>query len=86
MGGIFVYAFNPYISIFGNLTWGIIFGFIGVAIYAQSERQMLTTFGYLVIVGIIFSVILPIGLIAIFGLLSAFIVGSILYHTIVESN
>lgn len=84
MGSVFVYAFNPYISLFGNLTWGIIFGFIGAAVYVASEKQTLTILGYLILVGIIFSVVLPWGAVAIFGLVTAFIIGSILYKVVVE--
>jgi len=85
MGQVFVYAFNPYISMFGNLTWGLIFGFIGAAVYVSSERQTLTILGYLLLVGLIFVIILPWGAIAIFGLVTSFMVGSILYRVIVEN-
>ena len=82
----FVIAFNPYVSIFGNLTWGIIFGFMGGAIYAGSERQYLLTFGYLVIVGITFGIILPYALIAIFGIIVAFIGTVVVYNAFVASD
>ena len=59
------YAFDPYTSLFGNFTWGIIFGFIGAGILVGS-RSMVATFTYLVIVGLVFSAILPVALIAIF--------------------
>ena len=83
---VFVYAFNPYISMFGNLTWGFIFGFIGAAVYVSSEKQYLTTLGYLVLVGLILvAADLPYAAVAIFGLITAFLVTSIIYKTFVES-
>ena len=86
MQRIFVYAFNPYISLFGNLTWGIIFGFIGAAIYAGSEENYLIVAGYLIMMGTIFALILPYHFVAVFGLLLAFIATSIVYKAFVESR
>ena len=82
---IFVYAFSPYVSIFGNLTWGIIFGFVGAGVYVGSN-SIPTTFGYLCIIGLIFGAILPQALIAIFGLIAAFIGASVLYNAFISSR
>ena len=73
-----IYAFNPYMNIFGNITWGIIFGFVGAGVYAGS-RSAPTAFTYLVIVGLIFSALLPEALVAIFVLLLTFIGTGALY-------
>lgn len=73
-----VYAFSPYASIFGNAMWGIIFGFMGAGIYAGS-RSGPTVFTFLIIVGLIFSIILPEALIAIFVMVVTLIGTSALY-------
>jgi hypothetical protein len=73
-----VYAFDPYMHIFGNITWGLIFGFVGAGVYAGS-RSATASFTYLVIVGLIFSSLLPEPLIAIFVLLLTFIGTGALY-------
>jgi len=81
----FKYAFDPYVSLFGNLTWGILFGFMGAGIYVGSHSQT-TTFAYLVIVGIVFSIILPSAIIAIFGIIMAFIGAVALYTLYVQKR
>lgn len=82
---IFRYAFDPYISIFGNFTWGIIFGFIGAGIFVAS-RSAVTTFGYLIIVGLVFGLILPTAFIGILGLIVVFIGTVAFYFLLVESK
>jgi len=79
------YAFNPYTSLFGNLTWGFIFGFIGAGIYMGSKSQA-TTFTYLVIVGIIFAVILPQAMIGILGIIITFMGTVALYIAFVTTR
>lgn len=86
MGEIMRYAFAPYLVIFGNMFWGIFFGFIGAGIYAGSERSWLPTIGYLIIIGVIFSAILDFFMIAIFGLILAFLVTVLLYNVFVEAR
>ena len=66
------YAFNPYTSLFGNVTWAIIFGFFGAGIYVGS-KSTITIFTYLTVVGLIFALILPAALTAIFVLILTFI-------------
>ena len=83
---ILVYAFDPYVSIFGNLVWGIVFGIIGVALYAGSEENYLLVGGYLIMIGVIFALILPYAFVGIFGLVLAFIATSIVYKAFVESR
>lgn len=80
----FIYAFDPYISILGVFTWGIILGFIGAAIYVSSEKQLYTVLGYLAIVGISFAALLPVSLALILGLLMAFIITSMLYKIFID--
>jgi len=75
---IFVWAFDPYTSLFGNITWGIIFGFLGTGMYVGS-RSAPTAFTFLAIVGLIFAAILPDALVAIFVLLMTFIGTGALY-------
>jgi len=83
--GILRIAFDPYLSIFGNYTWGIIFGFIGAGLYAN-ERSIGTLMAYLVLVGIFMSIILPAAFAAILGLILAFIFGTIFYIAFVKEK
>jgi len=77
------WAFNPYTSIFANFTWGIIFGFIGAGLFVGS-KSIITAFTYLVLVGIVFAIILPWAIIAIFGLVLVFIGTTAFYVILVE--
>jgi len=79
------YAFDPYTSIFANLAWGIIFGFIGAGLYVGS-RSIVTMFTYLALVGITFAIILPFALVAIFGLILVFIGTTAFYVILVEGK
>lgn len=83
--GIIRIAFDPYLSVFGNLTWGIIFGFIGAGLYAN-ERSMVTIMVYLILVGIFMSIILPEEFAAVLGLILAFIIGTVLYLAFVKEK
>jgi len=78
-GGLFRMAFNPYVHIFGEFTWGIIFGFIGAAIYVN-ERSISIIATYLILVGAFVSIIFPSHIVAVFGLILAFIVTVIFYQ------
>jgi hypothetical protein len=83
------YSVQPYINIFGNLFWGMLFGFIGAAIYVSGEgdpRIYLIITGYLIIVGLIFGIALAAPVIAIFGLILTFLVTNIFYKTFVEAK
>ena len=80
---IFRYAFDPYLSLLGNITWGFIFGFVGAAIYVNN-KSLPTIFGYLLVIGIIFSVILPAAVYSIFALVTTAVGASILYRVLVE--
>lgn len=79
------YAFNPYTSMFGNLTWGFIFGFIGAGIYVGS-KSVQAVFTYLVIVGLIFGVLLPEALTAIFVFVLVFMGSSAIYILFIQSK
>jgi len=81
--GIFRVAFQVYYSTFGNFTWGIILGFIGAGIYAN-ERSIGTTAIYLILVGVFMSIILPLPLAGIFGLILAFMITVIFYKAFVQ--
>ena len=88
-GGWARMAVAPYIPIFGGLFWGMLFGFIGAAIYVSGEgdpRIYLIITGYLFIVGLIFGIALTAPVIAIFGLILTFLVTNIFYKTFVESK
>ena len=84
-GGIIRYSLNPYIVIFGNLTFGIIFGFVGAALYAN-ERSLGTIITYLTLVGIFFAIILPAAVVAVFGLILVFALATVFYRTFVETR
>jgi len=83
--GILRAAFDPYTSILGNFFWGIFFGFIGAGLYAN-ERSITTIATYLILIGIFFSIIFPIPLMYLFGLILGFIITVILYVAFVESR
>lgn len=83
--GIIRVAFDPYLSIFGNFTWGIMFGFIGAGLYAN-ERSIATTSIYLILVGVFFSIIFPLWVVYIFGLLLSFLLATTFYITFVKSR
>jgi len=83
--GILRVAFDPYLSIFGNFTWGIIFGFIGAGLYA-SNRSLGISITYLVLVGIFIAIIFPVEIIAIFGLLLAFLLATVFYVAFIEKR
>jgi len=78
------YAFDPYTSMFGNFTWGIIFGFVGAALYVGS-KSIPTVFTYLALIGLIFAIILPWGIFAIFGLILVFIGTTAFYVLLIDS-
>ena len=84
-GGILRLGFDPYTSVLGNVTWGIIFGFIGAGIYAN-QRSLGITLAYLIGIGAFFGLIFPEELAFIFGLLLTFIISIVLYVTFVQSN
>jgi len=78
-------AFDPYLSIFGNFTWGAIFGFMGAGLFA-SNRSIGLAITYLVLVGIFVAIIFPEQLIALFGILLAFLVATVLYRTFIKKD
>ena len=80
-----VHSLGVYTNLLGNFAWGIMFGFIGAGIYVGS-RSIPTTFAYLCIIGLVFSIILPGAIIGLFALVAAFIGTSILYNTFVSSR
>ena len=83
--GILRVAFDPYYSILGNFTWPAIMGFIAVGLYAN-ERSIGTITIYLILVGIFISIVFPEKVMALFGLMLAFIIGIIFYRAFVESR
>lgn len=83
--GIIRVAFDPYLSIFGNYLWGIIFGFIGAGLYAN-ERSLGTATIYLILVGAFMSIVFPVAVAGIFGLLLAFLLAVIFYKAFIQVN
>lgn len=83
--GILKVSFGPYIDILGSFFFGILFGFIGTGLYVN-EQSLSTITTYLILVGILMAVVLPIGVIALFGLLVTFTLASIFYKTFVAKN
>lgn len=80
--GIIRVAFQPYYAIMGNFTWGIIFGFIGVALYAN-ERSMGTVSIFLILIGVFFSIAMNQFLWYLFGILLGLLLATIFYRTLV---
>jgi len=83
--GILRVSFDPYIQVLGNLTWGIVFGFIGGGLYAN-ERSISLVTGYLILVGIFFSIILPYWFMYLFGLMLAFVLTVIFFIAFVKKK
>jgi len=83
--GIFRAAFTPYLTLLGNYFWGILFGFIGAAIYAN-ERSIGTTTIYLILVGVFMSIVFPLPLAGIFGLILAFVLAIIFYKAFIQDT
>ena len=82
-------SLNPYLVLLGDLFWGIFFGFMIAAIYVSGDgdpKIYLSLMAFLVIIAIIFVVLLPFYLIAIFGMLLSFIVSGVLFKTFVEAR
>ena len=76
--GIFRVAFTPYLALMHDMFWGILFGIIGVAIYAN-ERSLGTTTIYLILVGIFVAIVFPASIMAFFGMILAFLLATIFY-------
>ena len=81
--GLIRVAFDPYLSIFGSLTWGIIFGFIGGAIYAN-QQSLGTATAFLIISGVFFGIVFPNMIGMLFGMMLAFLFAVIFYKAFVE--
>ena len=73
-----IYAFSPYTTLFGDLTFGIIFGFIGAGIYVGAGSKV-TIFGFMILTGIVFSVVFPSTVIIMFAVLVTLIGTAALY-------
>lgn len=81
--GIFYVAFNPYTHVLGNLTWGVIMGFIGAGLYAN-ERSIGTITTYMIVMGVFGSIVFPDQLVFLFGIIVAFLLSVIFYKTFIE--
>jgi len=81
--GLIKAAFNPYYSIFGEFTWGIILGFIGGALYIN-ERSISTTTTYLILTGIFVSLIFPSHIVGLFGIILSLMIAIIFYKAFIE--
>jgi len=84
--GIVGIGFAPYINLLGSAFWGMLFGFPAAAIYVNAERKYMGVFGYLTIIGLFFTVILPIPIAAFFGMILTMIVATLLYKVFVENK
>jgi len=78
-------AFNPYVHIFGEFTWGIILGFVGGGMYIN-ERSISTVTTYLILVGAFVAIIFPSHIVAVFGIILAFLISVIFYRTFFEQR
>ena len=81
--GIFRAAFDPYYAIFGSYFVGLLFGVIGVALFAEA-RSLAHIFGYLVIVGLFIGAVLPSLMGSVFGLITGIVFAVIFYRVYVE--
>ena len=76
--GIMRASFEPFTNIFGSYFIGMILGVIGVAVYVE-ERSLGHMIGYLIIVGVFFSIIIPVEISALVGLIAGIVLTRILY-------
>jgi hypothetical protein len=86
--GILRVAFDPYLSVFGNFTWGIIAGFIGAAIYVN-ERSIGTLAIYLILTGVFMSIVFrgPAAVLSgLFGIFLAVLLAVIFFKAFVQDN
>ena len=84
--GIIGLGFQPYIATLGSAFWGMLFGFPGAAIYVNAERKYMGVFAYLTLIGLFFTVILPVLVAALFGMILTLIVTLLLYRVFVENR
>jgi len=84
--GMLSLGFQPYIDLLGSAFWGILFGFPAAAIYVNSERKYMGVFGYLTLIGLFFTIILPVPIAAFFGMILTLIVATLLYKVFVETR
>jgi hypothetical protein len=82
--GIFRVAFTPYLALMNDMFWGIFFGIIGVAIYAN-ERSIGTTSIYLILVGMFVAIVFPISVVFFFGMILSFLIATIFYKAFIEN-
>ena len=83
--GIFRISFDSYLAIFGDLFWGLLFGFIGAGLYANN-RSLSTVTTYLILVGAILGIILPTHIAGVFGVILGFTLAVIFYKVFVETS
>ena len=81
----FQMGFVPYTNLVGNWFFAMFFGFIGGSVYiGTGNKNALLT--YLILVGIFMTLVLPSLVLAIFGLLTGFIIASILYFAFIQKR
>lgn len=79
--GLLSIGFNPYVVIFGSWLWGLTFGLIAVGIY--SWKGIYPTIGFLAVILLITSAIIPIALGNMFAVFLGFLIASIFYEVLV---
>ena len=85
VSGILRIAFDPYFTVFGNFTWGVIFGFIAAGMYIN-ERSIGSLATFLILCGVFGAVILPAEFIFLFSIILTFIISTVFYITFIESK
>ena len=91
VGNITRYGIQPYLDqpFIGDFFWGILFGFIMAGVYVSGDgdpKIYLSLMVIMIIALVIFGTVLSYGMVALIGLLLAFIISGIFYKTFVESR
>lgn len=83
--GIIKVAFSPYTALFGSYFFGLFFGVIGIAIFAET-KSIAHIFTYLVLVGVFMGVVLPSLLGAVFGIITGILLAVIFYRVYAQKK
>lgn len=81
----FKYGFAPYTDLIGNYFYAIFFGFIGGAVY-MGTGNIGATLVYFLLLGIFMAMIIPFVVLLVIGILSALIITSLLYYSLVAKR
>ena len=79
--GLLSLGYNPYVVLFGSWFWGLTFGLIAVGVY--SWKGIYPTIGFLTVVLLITSAVIPISLGNMFAVFLGFLISAVFYEIFV---